>query len=33
MFTNIRAVGTDRVVRGSKISGSVIVDGMKVGGS
>jgi PmbA protein len=33
MFANIRAVGTDRLVRGSKISGSVIVDGMKVGGN
>lgn len=33
MFKNIRAVGTDRLVRGSKITGSVIVDGMKVGGS
>lgn len=33
MFANVRAVGTDRLIRGSKISGSMIVDGMKVGGS
>jgi PmbA protein len=33
MFGAIRAVGADTVVRGSKIAGSVIVDGMTVGGS
>ena len=33
MFADIVAVGADRIVRGSKISGSVIVDGMTVGGA
>jgi PmbA protein len=33
MFGQIVAVGTDRVIRGSKSSGSVIVDGMTVGGA
>jgi PmbA protein len=33
MFRAIRAVGTDTVVRGSKVSGSIIIDGMKVGGN
>ena len=32
MFANVVAVGADTVVRGSKISGSVLVEGMKVGG-
>jgi PmbA protein len=33
MFSGITAVGTDEVVRGSKISGSVLIDGMTVAGS
>ncbi len=33
MFRNIAAVGTDQVVRGSKVAGSVLIDGMKVGGA
>lgn len=33
MFQDIAAVGADRVVRGSKIAGSVIVKGMTVGGA
>ena len=33
MFAGIAAVGTDTVVRGSKISGSVLVEGMTVAGS
>ena len=33
MFEQIVAVGADRVFRGSKISGSVIVDGLTVGGA
>ncbi len=33
MFANVAAVGTDTLVRGSKVSGSVIIDGMTVGGS
>ena len=32
MFAGIAAVGTDTVVRGSKICGSVLIDGMTVGG-
>jgi len=32
MFANLVAVGADTVIRGSKVSGSVIVDGMTVGG-
>jgi PmbA protein len=33
MFRNIAGVGADRVVRGSKIAGSVLIDGMTVGGA
>jgi PmbA protein len=33
MYRGIAAVGTDQVIRGSKISGSVLIDGMTVGGS
>ena len=33
MFANVVAVGADTVVRGSKISGSVLIEGMTVGGS
>jgi PmbA protein len=33
MFRNIVGVGTDQVVRGSKVAGSVLVDGMTVGGA
>jgi PmbA protein len=33
MFRSIRAVGTDRVIRGGRISGSVLIDNMTVGGS
>jgi PmbA protein len=33
MYRNIVAVGTDQVVRGSKITGSVLIEGMMVGGS
>ena len=33
MLQDIAAVGADRVVRGSKIAGSVIVEGMTVGGA
>ncbi|MCU0950674.1 MAG: metalloprotease PmbA [Burkholderiaceae bacterium] len=33
MFAGIAAVGADTVVRGSKISGSVLIEGMTVGGS
>lgn len=33
MFERIVAVGADRIVRGSKTSGSVILDGLTVGGS
>jgi PmbA protein len=32
MFANLVAVGADTVIRGSKVSGSVIIDGMTVGG-
>jgi hypothetical protein len=32
MFRNIVAVGTDEVVRGSKVAGSLLIDGMTVGG-
>jgi PmbA protein len=33
MYANLVAVGADRVVRGGRVTGSVIVDGMTVGGS
>jgi PmbA protein len=33
MFGAIAAVGTDQVVRGSKISGSILIEGMTVAGS
>ncbi len=33
MFRNIAGVGTDQVIRGSKIAGSLLIDGMKVGGA
>jgi PmbA protein len=33
MFADIAAVGTDEVVRGSKITGSLLVEGMTVAGS
>jgi PmbA protein len=33
MFAKLAAVGADTVVRGSKISGSVLIENMKVGGS
>ena len=33
MFSNIVAVGTDTVVRGSKVSGSIVVEGMTVAGA
>jgi PmbA protein len=33
MFREVAAVGADRVVRGGKISGSVLIQGMTVGGS
>jgi PmbA protein len=33
MFANVAAVGADTVVRGSKISGSVLIEGLTVGGS
>jgi len=33
MFRNIAGVGIDRVSRGSKIAGSVLIDGMTVGGA
>jgi len=33
MFAGIAAIGADTVVRGSKISGSVLIDAMTVGGS
>jgi PmbA protein len=33
MFGKVAAVGADTVVRGSKISGSVLIEDMKVGGS
>jgi PmbA protein len=33
IFRNIVAVGMDTVVRGSKASGSILVDGMTVAGS
>ncbi len=32
MFREIRAIGTDRLVRGSRICGSILVDGMTVAG-
>ena len=32
MFTRIAAVGTDEVIRGSKVSGSVLIDGMTLAG-
>jgi PmbA protein len=32
MFANVAAVGTDTVVRGSKICGSLLVDGMTIAG-
>ena len=33
MFRSIVAVGNDQVIRGSKISGSLLIDGMTVGGA
>jgi len=33
MYANIVAVGTDRAFRGGKVAGSVIIEGMTVGGS
>jgi PmbA protein len=33
MFANVAAVGADTVVRGSKVSGSVLIEGMTIGGS
>ena len=33
MYRNIVAVGNDQVVRGSKVSGSLLIDGMTVGGA
>ena len=33
MFRNIVAVGADRITRGSKVTGSVLIEGMTVGGS
>jgi PmbA protein len=33
MFRNIVAVGNDQVIRGSKVAGSVLIDGMTVAGS
>jgi PmbA protein len=33
MFGKVAAVGADTVVRGSKISGSVLIEGMTIGGS
>jgi PmbA protein len=33
MFRNIVAVGTDEVVRGSKVAGSMLIEGMIVGGA
>jgi hypothetical protein len=33
MFRRIEAVGTDTVIRGGKRAGSVIVEGMTVGGA
>jgi PmbA protein len=33
MFRNIAGVGADQVIRGSKITGSVLIDGMTVGGA
>jgi PmbA protein len=33
MFRNIGAVGTDEVVRGSKVAGSMLIEGMIVGGA
>lgn len=32
MFQDIRAIGTDRLVRGSRQSGSILVDGMTIAG-
>ena len=32
MFRNIVAVGNDTVVRGSKITGSILVEGMTIAG-
>jgi hypothetical protein len=32
MFRSIAGVGTDQVIRGSKVAGSLLVDGMTVGG-
>jgi predicted Zn-dependent protease len=33
MYRNIAAVGADRAFRGGKIAGSVIIEGMTVGGA
>jgi PmbA protein len=33
MFRNFVGVGTDQVIRGSKIAGSVLIEGMTVGGA
>jgi hypothetical protein len=33
MFRGIRAVGADQVIRGGRISGSVLIEKMTVGGS
>jgi predicted Zn-dependent protease len=32
MFRNVSAVGGDVLVRGSRISGSIVVDGMTIAG-
>ena len=32
MFRNIRAIGTDRLVRGARVCGSILVDGMTIAG-
>jgi PmbA protein len=33
MFRRIVAVGADRIVRGSRVSGSVLIEGVTVGGA
>ena len=33
MFRGVRAVGADQVIRGGRISGSVLIENMTVGGS
>jgi PmbA protein len=33
MFASIQAVGADRIVRGNRVTGSILIDSLAVGGS